>query len=138
MREHLFRAKRVDVDEWIEGDLVHNINCVKIREREADIKGVARSYEVHPETVCEYTGLTDKNGKKIFEGDIVQYEDGDGGYEYSDIVTNIGAVAYCGGGFYWTNANSYELQDCVYNDVLDCIVLGNKFDNSELLGENNE
>ena len=63
--------------EWIYGDLIQNIDCVKIREREADINRIAKSYVVIPETVGQFTGLTDKNGKKIFEHDRVKYKDGD-------------------------------------------------------------
>ena len=63
--------------EWIYGDLIQNIDCVKIREREADINRIAKSYVVTPETVGQFTGLTDKNGKKIFEHDRVKYKDGD-------------------------------------------------------------
>ena len=63
--------------EWVYGDLIQNIDCVKIREREADINRIAKSYVVIPETVGQFTGLTDKNGKKIFEHDRVKYKDGD-------------------------------------------------------------
>ena len=86
MREILFRGKRTDNGEWVYGDLIQNVDCLKIREQEKSIKNIAKSYEVDLETVGQFTGLLDENGKKIFEGDIIRYAEL---YEYNCYIESL-------------------------------------------------
>ena len=82
-RPFLFRAKRSDNGEFVEGDLIHGVSVKKgkmyilpIVSNLAYLKGCdpLDGYEVTPETVTQFTGITDKNGIKVFEGDIVKHK----------------------------------------------------------------
>lgn len=129
MREILFRAKRIDNGEWVEGDLSYLIhNKEKMYVFPADGLDSADRYEVNPETLCQYTGLKDKNGNRIWENDICRYynpEDKDGiGIIKEDYVSWIkGAIAQTNlmtPMFYLKVGKEFE-------------VIGNIFDNPELL-----
>ena len=92
MREILFRGKRTDNGEWIYGDLMQNVDCIKIREQEKDVKHITKSFEIDLETVGQYTDLADKNGKRIFEGDIVAQN----WYDYDEPRDDsFGKVVFC-------------------------------------------
>lgn len=67
MREILFRGKRVDNGEWVKGDLIHSPDGRVAISTENDI------LEVQSVTVCQYTGLSDRDGRKIWENDIIRY-----------------------------------------------------------------
>lgn len=88
MREILFRGKRIDNDEWVYGYLSKSRDenrklslCIDYEE-----KGVMCSSIVIPSTIGQYTGLVDKNNKKIFEGDIIRYADI---YDYNCFLESI-------------------------------------------------
>ncbi|HGJ7236672.1 TPA: YopX family protein [Streptococcus pneumoniae] len=81
--------------------------------------------------LMQSTGLLDKNGKEIFEGDIVQFEDC---YEVSDFLyINTGIIEWCQGGFHVTNRDSVLMEDLLDGDSLDVTILGNIYENPELL-----
>lgn len=74
MREILFKAKRKDNGKWVEG-YYRRIPCMGMLEHyimPRNPKNRMEQYAIDPDTLCQYTGLTDKNGRKIWENDIVQ------------------------------------------------------------------
>lgn len=73
-REILFKAKRKDNGKWVEG-YYRRIPCMGMLEHyimPRNPKNRMEQYAIDPDTICQYTGLTDKNGRKIWENDIVQ------------------------------------------------------------------
>ena len=130
IREVIFRGKRTDNGKWVKGYLyITHIGSHEIGSYDAEINIERLTFDVLPETVGQYTGLTDKNGVKIFEGDIVT-----GYFNHEKIVGYI---------FYGGNAQFFIQRDGIYGiglDNSDCWleVIGNIHDNPELLGgENN-
>lgn len=71
MREILFKAKRIDNGEWVQGAvLFHDTDATTIFNQHMG-DGSLQGFEVNPSTICQYTGLKDKNGNKIWENDIL-------------------------------------------------------------------
>ena len=145
MRKIKFRGKRTDNGEWVYGDLIQNVDCVKIREQEKDVKHIAKSFEIDPETIGQFTGLKDKNGTMIWEGDIVKatVSYNNAFQDRVDVKTNIYEVKYhekyCY--FYLARKQNNLLFDGNWSYYLKEIeVIGNIHDNSELLkgGVDNE
>lgn len=133
MREILFRGKRVDNGKWITGYYSYYETCHDhfiITDMSYDMPDME---QVIPETVGEYTGFTDKNGKKIFEGDIVRFDyvndDGNDAHEDFLIFFEHGAfrAQYLGN----IKCAPNTLYDEIGTD--ECYVIGNKWDNPELL-----
>lgn len=129
-REILFRAKRKDNSEWVEGyyradpDLdIHFICGWDYYSSENGLEREAFDYEIYSDTLCQYTGLTDKNDKKIWENDIVKLPNEDG---YFKCEWDEDAAKFV------LNGDGLTVDfDYYYGD--ECEVIGNIFDNSELL-----
>lgn len=121
MREILFRGKRVIDGKWAE-------SCCPLGEMHSGTV----TYDFDSETVYQYTGLTDKNGSKIFEGDIVSAPfTGYAGKKEE----RKGVVEFVNGAFSvnWNDSEEYGKNFVGYvNDIKVC---GNIFDNPELIGD---
>ena len=142
MREILFRGKRIDNDEWVYGSF-----CMDALEQKNGLcgldgfirlydfgEGKMQMYEVDSETIGQFTGLTDKNGKRIFEGDIV-----DASAEWWDACGPAGhdsptiPVEWSKDNCGFDPFANYDCDCGVYIDANNCEVIGNIHDNPELL-----
>lgn len=128
MREILFRGKDKITGEWVVSDGIYqNINLMsKITTVQLD-SGCYGWVSVDPETMGQFTGLYDKNGKRIFEGDIVKYGDN----ILPVVFEQRNGTAYFG----LVYSNIETLPFGHYQDLLQIEVIGNIHDNPELLDE---
>lgn len=143
MREILFKAKQKDWSDlpeeswWVEGYyammgkgnlirhyIVQNCALTGLFEDPED-NMYFNDVEIDPETLCQYTGLTDKNGKRIWENDIVRIK--------SSMDEGIGNIEFYGGMWYVDGEPSNSLHDIVEYDDGELEVIGNIFDTPELL-----
>lgn len=133
MREILFKAKRIDNGDWVQGYYMPRPNSPGKPRYYIVLVGEAKWYEIDLKTLCQYTGKIDEAGKKIFDGDIIGFIDlysTESGYSESSCLGEVvwSKEECC---FHVTNrlsAESWEVLD-------ECKVVGNVFDNKELLDE---
>lgn len=143
MREMLFRGKRVDNGEWVQGFYVckkrpyfkdkgvnlEHIICDNVEVEDGNYKQfvdtIMTTYVVNPETIGQYTGLTDMNGNKIFEGDTVwnSYDEDYGKVEWDNDMAK----------FIITFSTFTVDFDSVCGEELE--IVGNVYDNPELIKE---
>ena len=81
--------------------------------------------------IMQSTGLFDKSGKEIYEGDVVQFEDCSEASHF--LYINTGIVEWCQGGFHVTNRDSVSMEDLLDGDLLEVTIIGNIYENPELL-----
>lgn len=135
-REILFRGKRIDNGEWVEGYLIHP----EFSEKSAYIGYLFATdnhdvdvTQVDPETVGQFTGLTDENGTKIFEGDVVSYYTNTIRAEYKDIHEVVFETRG-GSGYFGIRISEIETwQFCLEVPAKLMEVVGNIHDNPEMV-----
>ena len=129
MRMIKFRGKSILTDEWFYGDLVHSPD----KKRTAILLNDKDSYdvcEVNPETVGQFTGLYDCNGKEIFQGDILKWEK-DGLMYVVRFWQGMfyASIEECNEGIF----GGFPLHALTEYDDRKCEIVGNIYDNHELL-----
>jgi uncharacterized phage protein (TIGR01671 family) len=131
MREIKFRGKRLDNGKWESGDLLENQgrNFIYHATSESTIEDnddgriVVVAVEVDSSTVSQYTGLKDKNTRKVYEGDVL-----------TDKFESVGVVEWQNGCFVvnFGDVDVFQISDC-FDDSYQMWVIGNIHDNPELL-----
>lgn len=133
MREILFKAKRINNGEWVEGCLVIDHSRPDLFEYRIQPveSGVLYAPPINPETLCQFTGLCDKNGNKIWENDILMAHLDE---SYPENVT-YETVEWNVAGWVGRETDSIGRQYLDKFDLEHYEVVGNIFDNPELLQE---
>ncbi len=157
-RDILFKAKRLDNGEWVMGGSIiqflddgvrsfympqFNEKCICEHDEVTDdiLKFEnTRFYKVDGDTICQYTGLTDKHGRKIFENDVVRCVDYNSNSEFMAVVEFGNPNSYYSWGYQLRHIKGDEpnLDILLWIHMEEvgatCEVIGNTFDNPELLG----
>ena len=136
-REILFRGKRIDNGEWVDGYYTFYPQGFSVKGKPEHVirdtwELIGKLYFVDPDTVCQYTGLTDKNGRKIFEGDILKRV-----LLPTKRIENNFRIAFvpvksCFSAIDLDGSNVTFISDYI-NSSYEIEVIGNIFDNPELL-----
>ena len=148
MREILFKAKRIDNGEWVEGNVIlsddtdDDFEAIIIPKTDSNMftehrglkeiscdLGFEKWHKVDKNTICQYTGLIDKNSNKIWENDVVFVTDADG--NSGQVDTGIGKIDFLEGLWYISGRVQNSLYDI--NKCFQIEVIGNIFDNHELM-----
>lgn len=128
-REILFKAKRLVDGGWAYGDLSQH----KTGKKFIKAGSATHSFEVDADTICQYTGLTDKNGNKIWENDLIECKEFSKGCLIKHFLSQVEWDAD-GTGFTFKDSKfGWAFMDSLA--VYECQVIGNIFDNPELLKE---
>lgn len=123
MREILFRGKNKYCSSWIVGYYYEKNGNPRIKNDYQDL-------EVDPNTIGQYTGLKDKNGTKIFEGDIVRDKDNPQLKGFNDYIIYFEDGSFMRQSIEWSDIGGFIFSE--YN-AQDVEVVGNIYDNPELL-----
>lgn len=155
MREILFKAKRADIGEWVEGYYIYHINrticpfgdSIKPEDEQHVIMQDGFSdwnmprdtvhFDIIPETLCQYTGLKDKNGKRIWENDIVLLREEIQDYKWKAAAKFGNPNREYNWGWQLVPVGECEMNKDILlwidMDIANCEVIGNIFDNPELI-----
>lgn len=125
IRNIKFKAKRLDNGEWVKGDLAHSLdgglNILGFT-RENGVDGYSGVHLINPQTVCQFTGMKDCEGKEVWEGDILE-------------GSHKGEICFYQGAFviHSTDDNTFSslFNYITWDGKITCKVVGNKFDNEK-------